>query len=211
MQATFEFTREDYADLNQIVLERQLRPKRPPSDRRAGGFRPSWRLLGILGLVVVVLYGAYAALVVTTDGPQALYAELYAFSQTWVAWVIGGLLALVVLLLLLLLVLLAVIRLVMPGVTKKMISAEGSLLGRHLVRIEEAGVHIETPTANGFYAWRGVVDVDESPRHILLFVDTAAAVMVPKRAFPSDSEAASFLEQCRTLWLAGKQAALAAR
>lgn len=203
MDVTFEFTRDDYWQLNKLVLERQARVRRP-------GRRPSWKLLGLLSLAFVVLFALYSGLVVATDGWGALGAELAAVGRSWVGWVVGGLMLLIAVLLLVLAVLLVVLKLLLPRVAKQLVSEEGSLLGRHRVAVEEGGVRLETPKASGFYSWSGVLELVDAPAYLVLFVDVASAVMVPKRAFADDAAARSFLEDARRRWEAGRRAAASA-
>lgn len=113
-------------------------------------------------------------------------------------------------LLLVLAVLLVVLKLLLPRVAKQLVSEEGSLLGRHRVAVEEGGVRLETPKASGFYSWSGVLELVDAPAYLVLFVDVASAVMVPKRAFADDAAARSFLEDARRRWEAGRRAAASA-
>jgi hypothetical protein len=184
LEVTFEFDREDFVDLHQVVLRRHL-----------GGQRRRWKRLGLLGGLVVVLFVLWTALVVSSRGTTAFRSELVAVLHSWVGVVLGILL----LLLMLLLLILGLLLWLMPRMAREQLSDEGSTLGTHVVRIDGSGIRLATPKASGQYDWSGVVDVFEGPRHVFLFVDTSAAVVVPKRAFPDDGAMRGFLERCRGL------------
>lgn len=67
-------------------------------------------------------------------------------------------------------------------------------LGRHTVKLEEAGVVASTEVGEQRTAWRGIDRVEQDPKYIFIYTTPAAAHVIPKRAFASPSDAEKFCE-----------------
>ncbi len=74
---------------------------------------------------------------------------------------------------------------------------DGATLGEHTLEVGEEGFHVEGRSGRSFVKWSAVVEVRETSNHVFLFVDRMLAYVVPKRAFPSGAECASFVDHAK--------------
>jgi hypothetical protein len=72
-------------------------------------------------------------------------------------------------------------------------SAHGTILCEYKVTLSDQGVDIRTPHWDTLTRWSGIVSVDETPEHVFLKIDAAAAYAVPVRAFADDDARRRFL------------------
>jgi hypothetical protein len=79
----------------------------------------------------------------------------------------------------------------------------GSILCRQEYSFDDEGLRHRTPHWEGVTRWSGIIRVDETEHHLFLMIDRAAAYTIPKRAFASSADAASFVERVRAR-LAGR-------
>ncbi len=74
---------------------------------------------------------------------------------------------------------------------------DGATLGEHTLEVGEEGFHVEGRSGRSFVKWTAVVEVRETREHVFLFVDRMLAYVVPKRAFASTAECASFVDHAK--------------
>jgi hypothetical protein len=79
----------------------------------------------------------------------------------------------------------------------------GSILCRQEYSFADEGLHHRTPHWEGVTRWSGLIRIDETEQHLFLMIDRAAAYTIPKRAFASSADAASFVARIRAR-LAGR-------
>jgi hypothetical protein len=61
----------------------------------------------------------------------------------------------------------------------------------------DEGLRHRTPHREGVTRWSGILRVDETERYLFLMFDRAAGYAIPKRAFASPADAASFSNRVR--------------
>jgi hypothetical protein len=80
----------------------------------------------------------------------------------------------------------------------------GTMLGEHSLRFDSEGVSGKTAVSEGTIRWTGVLDIVETKKYFFMFVDTAVAFIIPKRAFASPADADQFFSTATSLWKAAK-------
>jgi hypothetical protein len=73
----------------------------------------------------------------------------------------------------------------------------GCILCRQEYWVEDEGLRQRTPHWDGVTRWSGILRVEETEHHLFLMLDRVMAYIVPKRAFASPADAASFAERVR--------------
>jgi hypothetical protein len=81
----------------------------------------------------------------------------------------------------------------------------GALLCQYLVQLSDDRIHLETPGWTTDMLWKGVLSVEETPKHCFLRIDSIAAYVIPKRAFASDESAHQFVAFARERVAAGRR------
>jgi hypothetical protein len=76
-------------------------------------------------------------------------------------------------------------------------SPHGTIICQYTVTLSDQGVDIRTPHWDTLTRWSGIVSVDETPDHVFLRIDTAAAYTVPVRAFNDDDARRRFVSLAR--------------
>jgi hypothetical protein len=67
-------------------------------------------------------------------------------------------------------------------------------VGPHRLVVDERGIVEITPYSENRTFWHGIEAVVESPRHILVYLGTHSAVIVPKHAFSSELTIGAFVD-----------------
>jgi hypothetical protein len=75
------------------------------------------------------------------------------------------------------------------------------LLGQHDIEIRSDGIHERTDVNDSRQSWAAVERVAESDRYIFIYIGPMLAHIIPKAAFASAEEAASFFSQARSFHL----------
>jgi hypothetical protein len=94
------------------------------------------------------------------------------------------------------LVLLAVSRL-NRAFQRKRLDPRGMFLRGYAVGADSDGVSLTNEVMETHYRWAAFLQLVETATHYFLYVDGSSAVVVPKRSFDSESEAARFGECLR--------------
>ena len=76
---------------------------------------------------------------------------------------------------------------------KSYYAEDGGSLGLRTYAIEETGFREKTDESEALTKWSAILEVRETEYHIFVFIDKLAAYIIPKRYFPSASEANGFL------------------
>ena len=79
----------------------------------------------------------------------------------------------------------------------KKIIAEGNnkaILGRHILTLSEAGIHAKSPGSESDLEWSTIQKVLQSKSHIFLYISAVNALVIPKKAFPTEQSQQSFLD-----------------
>lgn len=63
--------------------------------------------------------------------------------------------------------------------------ADGAVLGHRELVVQTDGIVYTSTQSETFFRWSAFIEVIDAPGHVLLVVDTTAALLVPKRALPS--------------------------
>ena len=71
-------------------------------------------------------------------------------------------------------------------------------LGRHRLTLDEDGLAESTAVGESRTRWAGVHRVEQSPDYIYIYTSSAAAHVVPKRAFSSPEQAEAFFRLSQT-------------
>ena len=69
----------------------------------------------------------------------------------------------------------------------------GSLIGRFTMEVDDRGVSMKTAQHTAHTKWPGVLAVEETDTHVLLFTDRLAGYYIPKRAFADAAQVTAFL------------------
>ena len=70
-------------------------------------------------------------------------------------------------------------------------------LGKHRVKLNEAGLVEATAVSESRTSWAGVDRVEQNEKYIFIYTSPAAAHMIPKRAFSSVQGAEGFYQLAR--------------
>ena len=68
----------------------------------------------------------------------------------------------------------------------------GNTLGRRNYDFSPDGIDVSHEHFSSQYQWSSIVDFVESDNYFFLFIDSTAAFIIPKRAFETAEELASF-------------------
>lgn len=82
--------------------------------------------------------------------------------------------------------------------TRAMLQDDGPTLSAHKARIDEAALRFDGTFAKARYDWSGIIDATELPAAIVLWLEPGQGVILPKRAFKSETEAKAFLAFAHT-------------
>ena len=82
--------------------------------------------------------------------------------------------------------------------TKSLLDPKGSFLSPTQIRLAADGVHWASDRGEGRTNWNAVQKIEETARHVYVFIDRAAAHVVPKRDFANPGEAAAFVGLARS-------------
>ena len=80
-----------------------------------------------------------------------------------------------------------------PLFLKTLVDPNGMFLAGYVLEAGSEGFHMRGSWGEAFYRWTAVLRVRATPRHIILFVDRASAVLIPKRSFVTSDEANRFV------------------
>jgi hypothetical protein len=72
---------------------------------------------------------------------------------------------------------------------------DGVVLGPCSINIDDGGIKIVTPNCETFYRWKTVRGTKVTDNHIFVFVDSIAAITIPRRAFNLADEQERFLSE----------------
>jgi YcxB-like protein len=78
---------------------------------------------------------------------------------------------------------------------------------QHTITLTETAVVEESPVNRTESSWAGVVKVARNRRLIFIYIASNLAHVIPKRAFASEAEAASFFTQATEFWSRAHNAA----
>ena len=70
---------------------------------------------------------------------------------------------------------------------KKYPDKDGSILGRKEYTISEEGFREVTEASEMLTKWKGIQKVEETEKHIFIFIDKISAFIIPKRYLPTSS------------------------
>lgn len=87
---------------------------------------------------------------------------------------------------------------------KKSIASDGSFTQRQMLRIDEKGVTVTKSDSHQAYEWSAIKELALADRAFYFYLDTNAALVVPKQTFSTDSDAQSFFRQAMQLMSASK-------
>ena len=76
--------------------------------------------------------------------------------------------------------------------TANFTSSGGSFKEQRRLNVSESGVSVVTATSTQHFQWKAILSFRQSDRQFFLHLDTAAAICVPRRAFPSPEQAQTF-------------------
>jgi hypothetical protein len=79
----------------------------------------------------------------------------------------------------------------------------GDLPWQQTVNLSSAGLKTTTPRVEALYRWHAIQQIDVTPTRALFYVNGAQAVIVPARAFRSESQFHGFVTLAREFWTAG--------
>jgi hypothetical protein len=75
--------------------------------------------------------------------------------------------------------------------------AEGNnqaVFGHHTITLSEAGIHTKSPGSESDLEWSTIQKVLQSKSHIFLYISAINALVIPKKAFPTEQSQQSFLD-----------------
>jgi hypothetical protein len=73
------------------------------------------------------------------------------------------------------------------------------MLGRHRLTLKPEGLTEATEVSENTTAWSGVERISVSEEHAFIYVNALAAITVPRRAFPSETEFNAFVSAATDL------------
>jgi len=82
---------------------------------------------------------------------------------------------------------------------KNLLRADGAFLRPFSISADQTGVSIESDLSITRIKWEGIFAIDTTPDLILLFVDKASAIAVPKGSFANASAMNAFADELRFL------------
>lgn len=79
---------------------------------------------------------------------------------------------------------------------------DGVFLRPFSLDADEVGLVVRTEVAATRIAWAGVLDIQRTPDHALVFLDAASAITIPGHAFAGAAEFNAFCTRLEALWRA---------
>lgn len=86
-------------------------------------------------------------------------------------------------------------------------SAKSGVLGRHIYRLTEEGLHESTVANEGTQKWQGIQAVGKSRHFIFLRINGYLFHFIPRRAFGTEQQFESFWVKARDYWQLAQQGA----
>lgn len=74
-------------------------------------------------------------------------------------------------------------------------AADGYILGPRQVVLTDAGLRETSKRHETFFHWHAVRGAQITDEHVFVMVDSTAAIIVPRRSFPSDAEQELFVAE----------------
>lgn len=74
-------------------------------------------------------------------------------------------------------------------------AADGYILGPRRVSLLEDGLHEASQRHESFFPWHAIRGTQLTEQHMFVMVDNNAAIIVPRRAFSSDTEREQFIAE----------------
>ncbi len=156
-----------------------------------GSQQPRWKIFLYLGLIILMI----AAVVIRVmefakefGEVIALIALVVAFSGA-LTWYLNR------------------HRLAAGAVRKELSKGKNSkLLEPRKLAISPDGISDYSADSAGITIWSGIEKIAVSKNHAFFYVNTAAAIILPKRAFASDLEFMDFVETAQQYWNAANKA-----
>lgn len=92
-----------------------------------------------------------------------------------------------------------------PLVRRRIRRQYAKIFGHRLPRqqtvvLSKEGLFVRTPDAESCYFWRGIERIDRTPAHAFFYLMAIQAVVVPARAFRSESQFQAFVHHAQKLW-----------
>ena len=81
------------------------------------------------------------------------------------------------------------------------------ILGQHTIALTPETLHERTAVNDSKAAWRSLFRIDATPDHIFIFTQPNSAYVIPRRAFPTPSDADAFLTSARDYYAAAPRSA----
>jgi YcxB-like protein len=78
------------------------------------------------------------------------------------------------------------------------------VFGEHTVTLTPEALHERTKVNDSKAAWAGIYRIDDSRDHIFIFTQPNAAHVIPRRAFPTPSDADQFVQTARSYFDAAR-------
>jgi len=79
-------------------------------------------------------------------------------------------------------------------------------LGPNRFWFEEKGIKVQTPRIDSLVYWSALKRISVSKERLFLFVTPGAALIIPRRAVPSDHEFEAWAKRAKSMWSAAKAA-----
>jgi hypothetical protein len=70
---------------------------------------------------------------------------------------------------------------------------DGFILGKRSIEVVEAGIRVTAELHESLYRWSAVRNIGVTDQHLFVMVDSSAGIIVPLRAFSSESEREQFV------------------
>jgi hypothetical protein len=72
------------------------------------------------------------------------------------------------------------------------------VLGEHTIALTAEALHERTAVNESKASWSGIFRIDATPTHLFIYTQPNAALVIPRRAFPTAEAAEQFLSTART-------------
>jgi hypothetical protein len=72
---------------------------------------------------------------------------------------------------------------------------EGCILGSRTLTLGERGINLRAGGWDSFFAWELLRETKQSGEHLFIMFDRVFGVIVPKRAFASESDVSAFISE----------------
>lgn len=76
-------------------------------------------------------------------------------------------------------------------------ATDGFILGPRKVSLDDDGLRETSQRHESVFRWQAVRSVELTDQHVFLLVDANGALIVPRRAFPSEVECNQFVDEAR--------------